>query len=257
MPTYNASRFLAESIECILNQTYTNLELLITDDCSTDPKVRTIVEEYAKKDNRVKPFFFTENKGPGCARNNSIENAQGQYIAFCDSDDRWFPDKLEKQIAFMKEKDCCFTFSSYIECDENNEECGIVVAPPHLTLTDLKHDNKIGCLTAIYDVTKYGKFRMSSIRKRQDWVLFLTIMKECKEAYAITEPLAYYRIVKNSVSRNKFKLVKYNVKVYEEVFGYSKFQSYCYLYFIFMPTYTTKVLKNKLAYRFSNKKVKK
>lgn len=257
MPTYNASQFLAESIECILNQTYTNLELLITDDCSKDPKVRAIIEEYAKKDNRVKPFFFSENKGPGCARNNSIENAQGQYIAFCDSDDRWFPDKLEKQIAFMKEKDCCLSFASYLECNENDEECGMVVAPAHLTLTALKHDNKIGCLTAIYDVSKHGKFYMPTIRKRQDWALFLTIMKECKEAYAITEPVAYYRIVQNSVSRNKFKLVKYNVKVYEQVFGYSTPIAYLYFLFVFMPCYTTKVVSNKINFREKLNKMKK
>ena len=248
MPTYNASKYLAESIDSILSQTYTNLELLIIEDCSSDPKTIEIIKKYAAADSRVKPFFFKENKGPGCSRNNSIEHAQGQYIAFCDSDDRWKPYKLEKQIAFMTEKDCCLAYSSYIECDENNKEVGVVVAPEHITLSDLKRDNKIGCLTAIYDVTKYGKFSMSPIRKRQDWILFLTIMKQCKDAYALTEPLAYYRILQNSVSRNKIGLLKYNARVYQEVFGYTKFQSYCYLYCIFMPTYTFKVLKNKLHF---------
>lgn len=249
MPTYNSSKFLAESIDCVLAQTYKNLELIITDDCSTDGKTQEIIRSYAEKDSRVKAYFFKENQGPGCSRNKCIEMAAGRYIAFCDSDDRWLKDKLERQIKFLNEKDGCLTFSSYWECNEQNEKIGIVVAPEKLTLTDLKHDNKIGCLTALYDTTKFGKYYMPTIRKRQDWALFLTIMKDCKVAYAITEPLAYYRLTPGSVSRSKFKLVKYNAKVYQQVFGYSTLTSYAYLFFMFMPSYTYKVVSNKMKFR--------
>lgn len=249
MPTFNSSKFMAESIDSILNQTYKNLELIITDDCSTDGKTQQIIREYAEKDSRVKAFFFTDNQGPGCSRNKCIEEAKGRYISFCDSDDRWMADKLERQIKYLQEKDCCLTFSSYWECDEQNNEIGIVIAPERLTLTDLKHDNKIGCLTALYDTHKHGKYFMPTIRRRQDWALFLTIMKDCKVAYAITEPLAYYRITAGSVSRSKFRLVKYNAKVYQQVFGYSPITSYIYLFLVFMPTYTYKVLSNKMKFK--------
>ena len=250
MPTYNNTRHLAESIESVLGQTYSNLELIITDDHSTNPDVVSTIKAYAKRDSRVKPFFLEKNQGPGVARNNCIKEANGRYIAFCDCDDRWYSCKLQKQIEFMQEKDCTLCYCSYLECDENNDICGIVVAPDHITLNDLKRDNKIGCLTAIYDTSKFGKFYMPTIRKRQDWALFLTIMKECKDAYALTEPLAYYRISKNSVSRNKLSLIKYNVQVYKEVFGYNTIIANAYFYFIFMPTYTYKCLSNKIKFSY-------
>ena len=94
MPTYNASKFLADSIESVLNQTYTNLELLITDDCSSDNTV-SILKEFAQRDKRVKVKYLRSNVGPAIARNRSIERAKGRYIAFCDCDDRWMPNKLE------------------------------------------------------------------------------------------------------------------------------------------------------------------
>lgn len=243
MPTFNASRYLADSIESILSQTYTNLELLITDDCSTDD-TRNILKEFSERDKRVKVKYLKENSGPGIARNRSIERAKGRYIAFCDCDDRWMPDKLERQIAHMRKHDCALCSSSYLICDENDKITGVNISPSHVTLGMLKRDNKIGCLTAIYDIKRLGhKFYMPAIRKRQDWALFLNILKECQICFCITEPLAYYRQRVNSVSSNKFSLVKYNVNVYETVFGYTRLRAYLYFFLIFMPTYYAKVLK--------------
>ena len=243
MPTFNASKYLAGSIESILSQTYTNLELLITDDCSTDD-TRNILKEFSERDKRVKVKYLKENSGPGVARNRSIERAKGRYIAFCDCDDRWMPDKLERQLAHMRKHDCALCSSSYLICDENDKITGVNISPSHVTLGMLKRDNKIGCLTAIYDIQRLGhKFYMPAIRKRQDWALFLNILKECQICFCITEPLAYYRQRVNSVSSNKFSLVKYNVNVYETVFGYTRLRAYLYFFLIFMPTYYAKVLK--------------
>ncbi len=243
MPTFNASRYLADSIESILSQTYTNLELLITDDCSTD-ETRNILKEFSERDKRVKVKYLKENSGPGVARNRSIERAKGRYIAFCDCDDRWMPDKLERQIAHMRKHDCALCSSSYLICDENDKITGVNISPSHVTLGMLKRDNKIGCLTAIYDIKRLGhKFYMPAIRKRQDWALFLNILKECQICFCITEPLAYYRQRVDSVSSNKFSLVKYNVNVYETVFGYTRLRAYLYFFLIFMPTYYAKILK--------------
>lgn len=244
MPSYNASRFIGASIESVLNQTYSNLELLITDDHSTDEETIELIKSYAEKDPRVRIFLLPENNGAGYSRNNSIKEARGRYIAFCDSDDRWLPDKLEKQIEFMQQKKCCLVYSSYLVCGADDEHKGIVVAPSVITLSGLKHDDKIGCLTAIYDTKPYGKFYMPTIRRRQDWALFLTIMQHCGKAYGMIEPLAIYRKSGQSISSSKLKLIAYNAKVYEIVFGYGKLHSYLYLFFIFLPCYFTKRITN-------------
>ena len=245
MPTYNAGKYLAGSIDSILGQTYQNLELLITDDCSDDD-TRQILKDYAQKDQRVKVAYLKENSGPAIARNRSIERARGRYIAFCDCDDRWMPEKLEKQIAHMTRKDCALSSSSYLICDDDNQVTGISVSPKYLTLSMMKRDNKIGCLTAIYDIKRLGhKFYMPAIRKRQDWALFLNILKDCQICFCLTEPLAYYRQHDNSVSSNKLSLIKYNVNVYETVFGYSTWKAYLYFFLCFLPAYTTKVMKRR------------
>jgi glycosyltransferase involved in cell wall biosynthesis len=244
MPTFNAGRFLAASIDSILSQTYTNLELLITDDCSTDELTLNTLREYAEKDNRVKVEYLHDNSGPGVARNKSIERAQGRYIAFCDSDDRWLPEKLERQIALMEEKHCALCYGSYITCDVDDRETGIFIAPEIMTFNMLKHDNKVGCLTAVYDTKALGqKFYMPTLRKRQDWALFLSILKKSSPAYALPQPLAYYRQRSHSVSSNKLALIKYNVKVYETIVGYPKWKAYLYFLFVFLPCYYIKVLK--------------
>ena len=188
--------------------------------------------------------YLKENKGPGYARNKSIERARGRYIAFCDSDDRWFADKLERQLAFMREKGCALCCSSYIVCNDRNENIGIRISPVRITYKMMERDNKIGCLTAIYDIKKLGeKYYMPTLRKRQDWALFLIILQKCRIAYGMVEPLAYYRDRSHSVSSNKFSLVKYNVAVYHEILKFSWLKSYFYFFFLFLPTYAAKLYR--------------
>jgi glycosyltransferase involved in cell wall biosynthesis len=245
MPTYNASKYLADSIESILSQTYADLELLITDDCSTDATL-DILCRYAQQDERVKVEYLQANSGPGVARNKSIERAQGHYIAFCDSDDRWMPNKLEKQISLMTEKKCAMCNTSYIICNEADQVVGINYAEPRTSFAMQKHDNKIGCSTLIYDVQLLGhKFYMPAQRKRQDWALTLNILKECRLCFAVSEPLVCYRQRSHSVSSNKLSLVKYNVRIYEDVLGFPRWKAYLYFFSVFMPTYLLKILKRR------------
>lgn len=244
MPTHNGERFLEDSIRSILAQTYANLELVITDDCSDNIVTLEILRRFQEQDSRVDVVYLKENKGPGYARNKSIERARGRYIAFCDSDDRWFADKLERQLAFMREKGCALCCSSYIVCNERNENIGIRISPVRITYKMMERDNKIGCLTAIYDLEALGeKIYMPNLRKRQDWALFLNILKKCNEAYALIEPLAYYRDRSHSVSSNKFSLVRYNVAVYHEILRFSWLKSFIYFFFLFLPTYITKLYR--------------
>ncbi len=247
MPTYNAGNTLADSIRCILAQTHTALELLITDDASTDQLTIQIIRDFAKADKRVKPFFLRQNRGTGYVRNEAIKRAQGRYIAFCDSDDRWTIDKLECQLAFMQEKRCAICCATYIICDSQYHEIGINIPPSVITYSMLKRDNKIGCLTAIYDTYLLGrKFYMPSIRKRQDWAFLLQIMKECHTCHAYTQkPLAYYCQRKNSISSDKLSLIQYNLAVYHKILGYNLAKSYIYFFLLFLPTYALKLWKRK------------
>lgn len=246
MPTYNAERFLSDSIESVLNQTYTNLELLITDDGSTD-NTRNILEEYQKKDSRIRFFCLSGNQGAGPARNNSLKQARGRYIAFCDSDDQWLPYKLEKQIAFMKEHHYMITYASYYICNEDNQKQGIFIAPRTVTYHGMLRDDKIGFLTCIYDTQEEGyKFYFPKLKRRQDWGMLICLLKHYKVAYGQKEPLGIYRIRKGSISHNKLALIEYNTKVYQEVLGFSRFKSYLFFCCCFMPTYFVKIIKKKI-----------
>lgn len=248
MPTYNAGKFLADSIRCIQRQTYQHWELLITDDASNDKQTTQILRSFAQEDNRIKILLLSENHGPGYARNKSIERASGRYISFCDCDDRWAPDKLDIQIRFMQEKKCAICCASYVICDGKYQEIGINIPPQRITYGMMKRDNKIGCLTAIYDTHMLGKkYYMPTIRKRQDWAMFLQIIRDCKICYAyIAKPLAFYCIRQNSVSRDKQSLVKYNVSVYQDILGFSRTKAHVYFFLLFMPSYGMKVLKRKI-----------
>lgn len=244
-PSYNSAEYIADTIEAICKQTYTNWELLITDDCSTDNSVE-IIKSYLTKDARIKLQRLDVNSGAGVCRNKSIEAAQGRYIAFCDSDDIWMPHKLEKQLRFMTQKDCALVYSSYMLMNESKEVLGVSVCRKQETFVSMKKDNGIGCLTALYDTAKVGRMYMSSLRKRQDWGLWLEILRKCKVAYGLKEPLAYYRLRSGSISNKKFALIKHNINVYRKILNYSLLKAYLFCLFVFIPNYFLKKLRIKM-----------
>lgn len=246
-PCYNATRFIGQMIESIQAQTYTNWELLITDDCSTDNSC-AIIKRYARNDNRIKLLRLAKNSGAGVARNNSIRQAHGRYIAFCDSDDMWKSHKLERQVEFMQDNNCPFCYSSYDIVSEEGKQTGYIRCRNTVSYTTLIRSNEIGCLTSIYDCETLGKIYMPSIRKRQDWGLWLSIIKRCKRAYGVDESLAIYRQRRDSISSNKLEMLKYNFKLYNEVEGFSRFSSAALLLLYFMPYHIYKTLKHKLNY---------
>ena len=229
LPAFNSSKFIGSTIESIRKQTYTDWELLITDDGSTD-KTINVINKHQKEDSRIKLFILKVNSGAGVARNNSIKKANGKYIAFCDSDDLWVPHKLTKQIDFMKKNNLFFTYSSFEIIDENGVFISTVTSPAHLTYKDLLKSNKIGCLTAIYDTHYLGKLYMSNIRNRQDWVLWLNILKKIKFTKGLKESLALYRKRKGSISRNKFKMISYHWFVYRQEMKINLYKSVVLLF---------------------------
>lgn len=234
-PLYNSGKFIAKTIESVQAQTYTNWEMLITDDCSSDDGP-SIVERYASEDSRIRLFRLDSNGGPGVSRNNSLKEAKGRYIAMLDSDDRWLPDKLEKQIKLMNDRGCGIVYSSYYLCGEDNDNInGIIISPSRISYRRILIDDSIGFLTMLYDRTKTGDKMLPELRKRQDWGLKILLMQNCPDAYGIREPLGIYRKRKGSVSRNKASLIKYNRAIYMEVLGYSKFKATAVMILVFLP----------------------
>ncbi len=243
MPTWNSARYVADSIDSILAQTYTDWELIITDDCSTD-NTREILRKYAARDPRITIQENTVNSGAGVTRNRSIATARGQYIAFCDSDDRWVPEKLQQQVEYMRDKDVALCFSPYYTCDESSQYLGYISAPRRITLFQMMCDNKIGFLTCIYDTDVFGKRPMPTQRKGEDYGLLLQLLKICGNAYSVQQPLAHYRIRPDSQSANKISLIKYNAQTYTDTFGWPTAASYAFLFMVFLPSYFLKRLKN-------------
>ncbi|MBE0638003.1 MAG: glycosyltransferase family 2 protein [Bacteroidales bacterium] len=215
-PTFNSERFIEETIRSILVQTYHDWELLITDDASADHTVN-IVKKFAGIDQRIKLFQLNENMGAATARRHSIDQATGRFIAFCDSDDLWTPDKLEKQIGFMLVNNYVFTFAPYHIIDEDGKELGLSTTRSKVNYRDILRTCDIGCLTAVYDRHHLGNMYMANIKKRHDYTLWLEILRKIQYAYSYPEPLGYYRLRPHSISKNKMKTMYYIWKVYRDV----------------------------------------
>ena len=224
MPNYNAGSFIKASIESVIAQTYGNWELWIIDDASTDASLK-IIKSFAKRDKRIQLIPFSENKGPALARNEGIEKCTGEFIAFLDSDDRWEPMKLEKQLDFMIVNNYGITFTSYVSISEEGKAPKLIKAKERVTYQDLLTNNYIGCLTAMYAVEKLGKIYFPEIKKRQDWAMWLKITKNNNCAYGLQETLGFYTRRKASISSNKLKLFRFNWIVYRKFENISFFKS--------------------------------
>lgn len=188
----------------------------MTDDMSED-NTRAILKSYSEQDSRIKVFFMDQNGGPGIARNNSIKNASGRYMAFLDSDDSWDSEKLERQISFMEEKDAALSYTSYRLIDESGTPVKRVIAKKEVGMKNMLRSNYIGCSTAIYDTLKLGKVYMPVVRKRQDYGLWLDIIRKTEVAYGLEDDLTDYNLRKGSLSSNKLKVVRHQWTFYRKV----------------------------------------
>lgn len=227
MPCFNCEDYIENSIMSVKSQSYIEWELIIVDDLSSDNSVQ-IVEKHLD-DTRIKLFSNNNNLGGAATRNIAIEKAEGRYIAFLDSDDIWDPFKLEKQLAFMKKRNVGFSFSGYTTMSEHGNIIDYVKPPSKVTFNKMLKHNYIGCLTAMYDTSFYGKVFMPRVKKRQDYALWLKLLEKFEVAYSLQENLGFYRIRKQSLSANKLDALKYYWKVLRSVAKLSIVSSTYYL----------------------------
>lgn len=232
-PTFNSASTILQTYNCISGQTHHNWEWLVTDDCSSDNTI-SIMSAICEKDSRVKLFKNAINSGAAVARNNSLANASGEYISFIDSDDLWFTFKLEKQLNFMLADNLDFTFTAYDLVDAQGNPLGKVV--------DLQGDNfsvdyfdmlkkkaTLGCSTVMFKRAAFSDFSMPLIRTGQDYALWLKLLKSGKKAYLLNEILTRYRILPNSISRNKIKKSQRQWSIYRKIEKLSLVHSaYCF-----------------------------
>lgn len=215
MPSYNTAAFIAETVESVLAQTYPHWELLIVDDCSTDD-TDTVVEPYLT-DPRIRYMKNECNSGAAVSRNRALREASGQWIAFLDSDDVWHPEKLEKQIAFMEQTGCRFSYTEYVEMDESSVPNGRrVTGPKRITKHGMYNYCWMGCLTVMYDADAVGLIQIEDIKKNNDYAMWLQVCEKA-DCYLLAETLAYYRKRSGSISNHSYrKLIRWHYKLYRD-----------------------------------------
>ncbi len=224
-PTYNCAKFIAETIDSVRAQTYQNWEMIIVDDCSLD-NTKEIVEEYIKTDPRIRYHLLEKNSGAAVARTTAMQLANGDYMAFIDSDDLWMPDKLERQIRWMEENGHAFSCTAYEQIDEDGNSLHRVIKTVEKTnYNRLLLDCPVGNSSVVYNVEKMGKFEVPDIRKRNDDALWLQMLKKEEYIWGMPDVLMKYRIRQNSISSNKLKVIKYHWILYRDIEHLSVFRS--------------------------------
>ncbi len=208
MPSWNTAKFIAESIESVIAQTYTNWELIIVDDCSTDNTDEVVAEVKKRHCERSEAIHYLKNDhnmGAALTRNRALREAQGEWIAFLDSDDLWTPLKLVKQIGFMQEHGYTLSYTEYEKIDEEDKPLNIYVTGPRVVNKRKMYNyDYIGQLTMMYSAKHFGLIQIKDIKKNNDYAIRLQLYKKPgTEAHLLRENLAKYRIRKKSISHDK------------------------------------------------------
>lgn len=216
MPCYNTEKFIANSIESVINQTYTNWELIITDGPSSDNTV-PIVQKFCEQDSRIHLIIPNHHIGIAEARYTSIQNAKGDYLAFLDSDDIWVVDKLEKQVTFMQSNNYAFTYGNYEILNSDGTLAGKVIQNGGIVDYNMYLKNTIlGCGSVMLDKKKIGQVILPDADVNDDMALWCSIMRTGIKAYPINEVLYQYRIRNDGASSHRMKMMKSVWKVYRK-----------------------------------------
>ena len=204
IPVYNAEKYLCKTIDSVLRQTYALIEIVITDDCSTDGSER-IVNEYLKKHSNITYTRLAHNSGAAAARNQALQQAKGRYVAFLDSDDLWLPQKIEKQLHLIRTEHAAICFTAVQVIDEN--DCILKDKRNVLKRVDynfLLRNTMIATSSVVVDRRQTGPFEMPPIKRGQDYATWLQLLRNGVVAFGINESLVKYRKSSNSLSSRKF-----------------------------------------------------
>ena len=225
MPAYNAARYIEQSIRSVISQTFTDWELLVIDDCSDD-ETAGIADRLAGMDDRIKVIRREQNCGVAQNRNFGVTTAQGEWIAFLDSDDLWNKDKLKKQVELIKkhpDAEISYTASTFIDEDGKAYPC-VMHAKPMLTYNELLHRNLMSCSSVMVKRDMMLRFPMENDEMHEDYVSWLRILREVPCAYGLDEPMLTYRLSKASKSGNRVRSGKMIYRSYRCV-GYGVIRS--------------------------------
>ena len=241
MPYYNAAAYICETVEAIIAQTYKDWELIIVDDCSPAPETTAVLKQIEEMDSRIKVMRAEKNGGAGLARNIGIKTAQGQYIGFCDSDDWWYPTKLEEQLKFMQENGYELTCTWYEDANEQLKPYYTVKQAPRQSYKSMIAGCNVGTPGVLFDTRRVGKKYMPPLRRAEDWGL--NILKDVDYIYTYPKALWKYRHIPGSETSNKWLMLKAVVKMYKTVLGMNSLEAWFIALFIFLPDNILKKLK--------------
>lgn len=223
-PCYNSAAFITETLESVIAQTYTNWEMIVVDDRSSDNTCQ-IVEVFALRHKGIRLIALKENAGVSNARNIGIMEAKGKYIAFLDSDDIWLKDKLSRQVSYMEKELLPLTFCAYKRINEQGKVIsGQIPVPATVDYRALLAHNVVIFSTSMMLKSVVGDLKFSRAG-HEDWIFLLQLLKQCGQGYGINQPLAFYRVRQNSVSSNKLKAIGYTWKIFRESEGLGLFRS--------------------------------
>lgn len=233
-PVYNCEKYIEDTIESVISQTYNNWEMILIDDLSRD-KSCEIIKKYCEKDSRIKLIKLDKNGGAANARNKGMDLAKGRFIAFLDGDDTWVSEKLEVQVEIMKKNNSAISYSNYEVIAEDGDSMNKIVKVPNtITYEEYLKNTIIQTVTVMIDRNITGDIRMPNIKMRQDFATWLSILKQGHNALGIDMVLGKYRRVGNSLSSNKFKAMKKNWYVYRKVEKLSLLRSIeCFISYIY------------------------
>lgn len=228
VPVYNVEKYIAETIDCVLAQTYTDWELLLVEDCSSDGTV-TIIQQYMERanDTRVRLIRQPSNMGAAQARNRGLQEAKGRYVSYLDADDLWVPEKLERELKFMKKKNASFAFTGYEFADENGKGLGKVVhVPETLTYRQALSNTTIFTTTVMFDTEKLPKEQLQMpVMKSEDTALWFKVLRSGVVAYGLDENLVKYRRAGKTLSSNKLEAIRRIWNLYRKAEGLNVFRS--------------------------------
>lgn len=233
VPVYNAEKYITETMDSVRAQTLSGWELLLVLDGCTDG-TESVVERYLeeKQDERIR-LIRQPNQGAARARNRGMQEAAYRYVAYLDADDLWTRDKLEKQVAFMKEKDAAFSFTGYEFADEAGRGLGRVVhVPERMDYQAALKNTTIFTTTVMFDTDKLPResLMMPEI-KSEDTALWWKVLRSGVSAYGLDENLALYRRAGTSLSSNKLEAVRRIWNLYRQAEGLGVVKSmYCFCF---------------------------